>query len=586
MEQEQEQELVQVASQLLTSHTGTIFASHHQQQPATTSMSNEQERLEALSEKLSTHVQGYPIKLIFPANIFGVKQPSETEDQSNTKYQDNNVPLRTSTDFINFRLMDTDIDFVAGEATSLSTVTESLQHFVADLQKTGCYDSVQVVLGRPKDQPSKSDARQMDVLLQEKNWYKLYIGGGIKQDNTSAISSSGMIPKVQFESSASLINLSGQTDITQLNYTLDQTSTPSISFQHTRPLYTLLKGGLSDSVLNMDQGSKVGVTLSATVDTVDYEHIRSTKDHLQKIGAKISNNTSGSSSSGHGPGNDSVYTGLEWSLAHRDVVPRRHTTAPFQCNASPEIIAASGPNLKHSVVADFRLNGYLTDDRFNPTAGVDAYGGVEVSGPPGDVGFVKLWGGTSVHVPIVPELDEKEKKSVGFLGQLLNGLSFHTTLNGGAMKGLSFGGLCSGGATTNISDRFYVGGSHQLRGFLPSGIGPRAATGGASTPGGDSIGGEVFYTASASLSMPFPGNDFLSKNGVRLFGFANAGTLTSFDDAMNVGAFINSTRTAVGGGVSVGTAMGRLEATYSVPLRYGPTDARRGVQAGIGFTFG
>jgi outer membrane protein assembly factor BamA len=101
------------------------------------------------------------------------------------------------------------------------------------------------------------------------------------------------------------------------------------------------------------------------------------------------------------------------------------------------------------------------------------------------------------------------------------------------------------------------------------------------------MGGDVFYTASALLSMPFPGNEFLAKNGVRLFAFANAGTLTSLENAFsNIGSFVNSSRTAVGGGVSVGTAIGRLEATYAVPLRYAPSDARRSVQAGIGFTFG
>ena len=553
-------------------------------------MSNERKKLEALSERLSNYVQSYPIKLIFPANVFGIKQPSEiavsSDGQTSSNYKDENVPLRTSSDFINFRLMDTDIDFASNETTPMSNVTESLQGFVSDLEKTGCYESVQVVLGRPKNEPSISESRHLDVILQENNWYKIYVGGGIKQDNMSAISSSGMIPKVQFETSASLINLGGETDITQLNYSLDQTSTPSLSLHHTRPLYSLLSGSLGDSVLNMDQGSKIGVTLKASVDTVDYEHIRSSKDNIQKIGVKVANNTVGSSSTGHGPGNDDIYTGLEWSLALRDVIPRRHITAPFQCDASPAIIAASGPNLKHSVVADYRLNGYFTDDRFNPSAGVDSYGGVEVAGPPGDVGFVKAWGGTAIHIPIVPELDAIEKKEAGFLSNLLNGLSFHSSLHFGALKGISYGGLCAGGNSTNISDRFHVGGSHQLRGFLPSGIGPRAATGGQSVPGGDSTGGEVFYTASTSLSMPFPGNQYLAQSGVRLFGFANAGTLTSFENATDVGAFMNSSRTAVGGGVSVATQMGRLEATYAVPLRYSPADGRRAVQAGIGFTFG
>lgn len=556
---------------------------------------DQKKHIEVLLQK---HVQEYPIKLSFPANVFGVKDSKDavsrslkeengaSEDSSSANsYVKENVPLRTSEDFINFRLMETGLDFMGDEKVPLSNVTESLQEFISDLQKTGCYESVKVYLGREKDTPSRSELKQLDVVLEEKNWYKLYVGGGIKQDNQSAISSSGMIPRVQFETSASLINLGGHTDVTQLNYTVDQTSTPTVSLHHTRPLYTLLSGDLSDTVLNMDQGSKVGVTLKALIDTVDFEHSRSSKDHIQKLSVKVANSASGSSSSGHGPASDDAYTGLEWTLSHRDVIPRRHLSLPYQYDASPEVISSSGPNLKHSITLDYRLNGSLTDDRFNPTMGLDSYGGIEVAGPPGDVGFFKCWGGGAIHIPIVDDVSDEEKKKIGFVRDFLSGLTFHTALNGGIIKPLRYGGLCAGDMT-NISDRFYVGGSHQLRGFVPSGIGPRASTGGLSTPGGDSVGGDVFYTASTSLSVPFPGNDYLAKSGVRLFGFANAGTLTNFDSAMNLRSFINSSRIALGGGVSLGTNIGRLEATYSVPLRYGPRDARRTFQAGVGFTFG
>ena len=88
------------------------------------------------------------------------------------------------------------------------------------------------------------------------------------------------------------------------------------------------------------------------------------------------------------------------------------------------------------------------------------------------------------------------------------------------------------------------------------------------------------------LSVPFPGNNILTKQGVRLFGFANAGTLTGLHSAVNINDFFRSTRFAVGGGVSATTPMGRLEATYAIPLRYGPRDARKSVQVGLGLTFG
>jgi outer membrane protein assembly factor BamA len=72
---------------------------------------------------------------------------------------------------------------------------------------------------------------------------------------------------------------------------------------------------------------------------------------------------------------------------------------------------------------------------------------------------------------------------------------------------------------------------------------------------------------------------------MRLFVFANAGTLAGLDGTPAT-AILRSTRAAAGGGLVVGTPMGRLEATYAVPLRYGPRDARRSVQFGLGFSFG
>lgn len=345
-------------------------------------MRDQQQNIEVLRKKIHKYVQGYPVKLSLPAKIFGVKEQTEADtipaigsesdepNQFQRSYCENSVPCRTSEDFVNFRLMDSDINYVSDEPTPLSEVQASLNDFVSDLESTGCFESVKVILGRPDDRPSSSSERQIDVILQEKNWYKLYVGGGLKQDQNSLLTSSGMIPKVQFETSASLINLAGITDITQFNYALDQTSTPTISLMHSRPLYTLFGGSFGDTILNMDQGSKFGFTMKATIDTLDFENIRSSKDHIQKVGLKISNSTTGSSSSSRHLSGSGLYSGMEWSLAHRDMVPRRHTTIPYQYDASPDIVAVSGPNLKHSVLADFSLNGYFTDDRFQPTAGM------------------------------------------------------------------------------------------------------------------------------------------------------------------------------------------------------------------------
>ena len=436
---------------------------------------NEQAKMQ---QRLQSHINGYPIKLNFPANLFSVPTEGIMGADSNYASATDSPKLRTSSDFVQYRLLDSNLLFEMDESgapgstkdssQSLSTVSQELDKIAGDLESTGCYDSVQLSFGRPEsNDKGPNPRRELDVVLKEKNWYKLYVGGGIKHEfladggiNGGMGGLLGMIPKVQFESSAGLINLTGHADVSSLAYNVDQTGTPTLSFSHTRPLYNAFgeQSSLGDRILNMDQGSKFGLTLRGMVDTLDFEHTRSCRDHIQLLGFRIANTMPGSLTGGGSSGTmEKPYLGIDWTLSHRDVLPRRHVRIPYLCDASPDILVASGPSLKHSVSAEYKLNGAYTDNRFNPTFGLDSHGGVELAGPPGDVGFLKCWGGSSFHLP------------------LLKKVSMHLSVNGGFIKPLSYGGLCSSGnGMTNIIDRFYVGGPHQLRGFLPSGIGPRA----------------------------------------------------------------------------------------------------------------
>lgn len=71
---------------------------------------------------------------------------------------------------------------------------------------------------------------------------------------------------------------------------------------------------------------------------------------------------------------------------------------------------------------------------------------------------------------------------------------------------------------------------------------------------------------------------------MRCFGFATVGTLSGIN-GIPLTSIVRSSRVSVGGGICAATPMGRLEATYSVPLRHSPRDARKSVQLGLGFTF-
>ena len=261
-----------------------------------------------------------------------------------------------------------------------------------------------------------------------------------------------------------------------------------------------------------------------------------------------------------------AYTGCEWSWLFRDILPRRHATLPYALDASPEIAAQSGPSEKNSLAFEHRTNGTYCDNKFNPAEGIDYYSKVEIAGPPGDVGFVKAQGGGSIHIPILPR----------YLSCSLHG-SFHT----GILQSLSFGGACK---PATVSDRFHVGGPMQLRGFSAAGIGPRAKSGSTTAPQGDALGGEFFYTTMMAASMTTKN---LDKYGVRFMAFGNMGSLTgSIASAPSWLAIAKSSRASVGLGVSAGLPMGRVEATYAWPLRFGPRDVRKNVQFGLGFSFG
>ena len=91
----------------------------------------------------------------------------------------------------------------------------------------------------------------------------------------------------------------------------------------------------------------------------------------------------------------------------------------------------------------------------------------------------------------------------------------------------------------------------------------------------------MYYTSTLAASMPLYQN-------FRGFTFLNVGNLMNHRNNSNNNIF-KGTRISIGGGISTtlpAPKSPRLEATYTIPLRYGSSDARRRVQAGIGFSIG
>ena len=373
--------------------------------------------------------------------------------------------LRTSSDFVNARLVEAGLPLggvgpsSSSSSSSLASHSASIGRFVRDMEGTGCYDAVRVRLGMPSpsssySSSSSSSAERFDVTvkLREKRWYRLHVGGGVNADDLTSLGGGGIggggnvgeLPKLQFETSASLLNLTGYADVSSASYSVDQTGTASFGIAHDRPLVSCLSrngdlyrrlmtmpddpnggGGAEDdngddgtapssssstspttarrSFLGM--GSRASLGLHATFHDEDHERTRSSKEYVRSLGVRLANHNVGSAGSSRpstsppesmaGP-----YLFAEWSASLRDVLPKRCPTHPYRLDCSREVALGAGTSLKHSLSAGLYLNGCRVDDRRDPTAGYDAHVAGEVAGPPGDVGFWKLGGGASCHLPV------------------------------------------------------------------------------------------------------------------------------------------------------------------------------------------
>ncbi|KAL9179934.1 hypothetical protein ACHAXT_007904 [Thalassiosira profunda] len=652
----------------------------------TTQARRHQERqrrlLEELQRRKAAHVADYRLPLAYPAKVTAAD--SDGGDGSTSR-------PRTSQEFVNARLQEAGMPLGTngGNEQSLAAHAASVGRFARDLEGTGCYDAVQVHVGpaaggegaatngneRAQSQPPEHG---VTVRLKEKNWYKLYIGGGVNADDLSSLGTTNngsggafgsmggapgaalaALPKLQFETSASLLNLTGFADVSSASYFVDQAGSASFRAVHDRPLASYLNRGgplyewlmpadprtidagesqngpdsgnngvserqvyVNDAQFSIGGGSQTTLGVHAAFHDVDHESTRSSKEFVRSIGVRLANHSRGAARTGMDGGNvggaykpsvsppESMagpYLFLDWNATLRDVLPKRSPIHPFALDCSPEVARQAGTHLKHSITSGICLNGCFVDDRYDPTMGYDAHAVGEVAGPPGDVGYAKFKGGFACHLPLallrMMALGVDDEDGTGYIdssegGPSVIGAAVHSSFNCGLIRPLTFNGLL-GEMPLPSSDRFYVGGPGQLRGFLPASIGPRANKGGSGVPGGDALGGDLFYAATLAASVPFPSHfATLRQNGARIFGFANAGTCVSASpfggrsSLLGAGCvplwsqILQSSRVSVGGGVSMGTPLGRCEVTYAVPVRYGPRDARKSVQFGFGFSFG
>lgn len=136
-----------------------------------------------------------------------------------------------------------------------------------------------------------------------------------------------------------------------------------------------------------------------------------------------------------------------------------------------------------------------------------------------------------------------------------------------------------GGKSVRINERFFIGdvGPYGLRGFAPGGIGPRAYNIANSSVRGDPLGGNIYYTASASLNFPIGLPEELDVSGSL---FTDAGSLFKLDH--NKYTMSNeriqqdkTIRLSVGAGLVWVTKLGPIRLDFPVALLHKKYDRKQ-----------
>jgi outer membrane protein insertion porin family len=182
-------------------------------------------------------------------------------------------------------------------------------------------------------------------------------------------------------------------------------------------------------------------------------------------------------------------------------------------------------SIRQSITYDTR------NSRFDPREGFVMKGDVKVAGLGGDIRHVQTTLGGGYFYTFLDDV------TIGLQGEV------------GNVIGL--------GQDTKVSDRFFKGGSTSLRGFEPSGIGPRdRAT-------GDSLAGKNFYTGAIELSFPLGLPDEFDIRG-RIF--TDFGALWDIDGSTVGVDDSTSPRLSIGTGISWVSPLGPMVLDLAVPM--------------------
>ena len=225
---------------------------------------------------------------------------------------------------------------------------------------------------------------------------------------------------------------------------------------------------------------------------------------------------------------------VSYAIRSDDIKDVRATTSRF--------IQAQEGKTTTSAVAQ-HLDYDLRDSRIEPTEGYFARFGQEFAGVGGDTKFVR------------------HTFNYGYFYSIADGWVLNALTRTGHIVGID--------QDVKIIDRFFLGG-RRLRGFEPSGVGPRDAR------TNDALGGNAFYSATAELGFPLGIAEELALRGAV---FTDVGSLAETDDSgPRIGSRAKidrsklqiletgSPRLSVGVGVNFNSPLGPIRLDFSRAL--------------------
>lgn len=208
------------------------------------------------------------------------------------------------------------------------------------------------------------------------------------------------------------------------------------------------------------------------------------------------------------------------------------------------------------------------DNNKNPTEGILAELKQDFAGVGGDVKFIKSTIDARYYYPLVSDIVAMVRGQAGHVGGW-------------------------GGAGVRMLDHFQMG-PQLVRGFAPSGIGPRDVTV-LGSPTQDALGGTLYWGATFELQMPFW---FLPKDfGLKGSVYADAGSLWGYRGPTSaIGTLVTTgesitvadghvIRSSVGVGVIWDSPFGPLRFDYAVPLSKASYDKTQYFRFGGGTSF-